>query len=59
MESVGSFANIKSHNLFFNGCATCEGSCCNGTKGFVASPLIVEDFEAVYQNFPIVFKYEW
>ncbi|WP_041959356.1 YkgJ family cysteine cluster protein [Sulfurospirillum arsenophilum] len=56
MESVGSFVNIKRHNLYFNGCSECEGHCCNGAKGFAASPLILEDFEEVYQNFPIVFS---
>ena len=56
MESVGSFVNIKSHNFHFHGCSTCEGHCCNGAKGFAASPLILEDFEEVYKNFPIVFS---
>lgn len=56
MKSIGSFVNIKSHDLHFSGCSTCEGDCCNGAKGFAASPLILEDFEAVYQNFPILFS---
>lgn len=56
MESIGSFINIKSRDLHFSGCSTCEGDCCNGAKGFAASPLILEDFEAVYQNFPILFS---
>lgn len=56
MESIGSFVNIKSHNLYFNGCSACEGNCCNGAKGFAASPLILEDFEDVYKNFPILFS---
>jgi hypothetical protein len=56
MESIGSFVNIKKHNLFFSGCSTCEGMCCNGAKGFAASPLILEDFEEVYKHFPILFS---
>ncbi|WP_263834054.1 YkgJ family cysteine cluster protein [Sulfurospirillum oryzae] len=56
MESIGSFVNIKSHNFHFHGCSTCEGHCCNGAKGFAASPLILEDFEEVYKNFPILFS---
>jgi len=58
MESIGSFVNIKSHNFHFHGCSTCEGDCCNGAKGFAASPLILEDFEAVYHNFPILFSFK-
>ena len=56
MDTIGSFVNIKRHNLRFHGCSTCEGQCCNGTKGFAASPLILEDFEEVYKNFPILFS---
>lgn len=56
MESIGSFVNIKNHDLHFHGCSTCEGNCCNGAKGFAASPLILEDFEEVYKNFPILFS---
>lgn len=56
MESIGSFVNIKSHDFHFHGCSTCEGHCCNGAKGFAASPLILEDFEEVYKNFPILFS---
>jgi Fe-S-cluster containining protein len=56
MDSVGSFVNIKNHNLKFSGCNTCDGDCCNGAKGFALSPLILEDFEEVYENFPIVFS---
>lgn len=55
MDSVGSFVNIKKNNLFFNGCATCDGNCCNGARGFALSPLILEDFEEVYKNFTITF----
>lgn len=56
MDKIGSFVNIKQHNLRFHGCSTCEGQCCNGTKGFAAAPLILEDFKEVYQRFPIVFS---
>lgn len=56
MENIGSFVHIKKQNLHFNGCSTCEGHCCNGAKGFAVSPLILEDFEAVYKNFAILFS---
>ncbi len=55
MRQVGTFVNIKSRNFYFKGCETCEGTCCNGAKGFALSPLILEDFEEVYENFAIVF----
>ena len=58
MEQIGSFVNSASHDLFFKGCSSCEGLCCNGLKGFAASPLILEDFEAVYQHFAIVFSFD-
>lgn len=58
MDNVGSFVNINKHNLYFSGCHTCEGQCCNGANGFALSPLILEDFEAVYKHFTIVFGWQ-
>lgn len=55
MRSIGSYVNITAENFYFNGCSSCEGACCNGAKGFVASPLILEDFSQVYTHFPILF----
>lgn len=55
MNKIGTFINIKKQNFYFNGCADCEGICCNGAKGFALSPLILDDFEKVYKNFAIVF----
>lgn len=56
MDKIGTFVNIKNNDLFFSGCSTCEGNCCNGAKGFSLSPLILEDFEEVYKNFAIIFS---
>ena len=56
MENIGSFIHIKKEDLYFKGCSTCAGDCCNGAKGFAVSPLILEDFEAVFENFPILFS---
>ena len=56
MKQVGSFRTIAHQRWYFKGCDTCGGACCNGAKGFTAAPLILEDFEAVYQHFPIVFS---
>lgn len=55
MDSVGSFVSIYKHDLYFNGCSSCDGNCCNGAKGFAIAPLILEDFKEVYKNFKIVF----
>ncbi len=55
VEKIGTFVNIKNKNFYFKGCESCEGTCCNGAKGFALSPLILEDFEQVYKNFAIVF----
>lgn len=56
MERIGSFVSIQTDDFHFSGCSTCKGECCNGAKGFVAAPLILEDFEAVYRHFPILFS---
>lgn len=58
MKRVGSFISIAHQNLYFKGCDACGGTCCNGAKGFTAAPLILEDFEAVYRHFPIVFSFK-
>ena len=55
METIGSFLNVKSQDFYFSGCGSCMGTCCNGAEGFALSPLILEDFAEVYQNFAIVF----
>lgn len=55
MERVGSFVNISSHDFYFGDCAGCDGMCCDGRNGFAASPLILEDFNQVFERFPIVF----
>ena len=48
------FKNIKEVNLNFNGCQSCPDTCC---KDKLLIPLVLEDFEFVYENFPIVFAY--
>lgn len=58
MESIGSFVHIKKQDWHFSGCSTCKGDCCNGAKGFVGSPLILEDFAEVYEYFPILFSFK-
>jgi len=48
------FVNIKDVNYRFSNCQECKTSCCSGDKFFLI-PLILEDFELVYKNFPILF----
>lgn len=40
--------------LYFSNCSSCVTSCCDGSR-YLFLPLILEDFEEVYQYFPIVF----
>ena len=58
MDSIGSFVNIKTQDFYFDGCSSCKASCCNGARGFVVSPLILEDFAEVFQHFAIVFSFK-
>lgn len=40
--------------LYFSHCNGCMNSCCDGSR-FSFSPLILNDFEEVYEHFPILF----
>lgn len=55
MDAVGSYVNIKSATFRFNACSVCEAQCCDGRKGYALTPLILEDFAAVCEHFPILF----
>ena len=59
IKAIGTFVNVKNHNLFFNSCSTCSGNCCDGRNKFSLSPLILKDFKEVYENFAIVFTWEY
>ena len=39
----------------FSSCEICEAKCCNGKQGTLFSQVILEDFERIYKNFPILF----
>jgi Fe-S-cluster containining protein len=41
--------------IYFSNCENCT-ACCDGTR-FSLAPLILDDFELVYQYFPILFGY--
>jgi hypothetical protein len=49
------FVNISEVNFKFSNCNDCKNSCCN--QKFALAPLILDDFEEVYQNFPLLFGY--
>ncbi len=51
----GAFVPVKGRRFGFSGCAGCEAHCCDGRRGIVFSQIVLEDFEAVYRHFPILF----
>jgi len=59
IKAIGTFVNVKNHNLFFNNCSNCSGNCCDGRNKFALSPLILKDFKEVYENFAIVFTWDY
>ena len=58
MDTLGSFVNIKKQDVYFKGCDSCNGHCCDGANGFSIAPLILEDFAEVYRYFPILFHFQ-
>lgn len=49
------YINIEqAQGLCFSDCQTCTTSCCDGGR-FIVAPLVLEDFQAVYENFLIAF----
>jgi len=57
LGSIGSYLDVESSELYFNGCDSCNGECCNGSEGYALTPLILEDIESVYKNFEILFGF--
>ncbi len=49
------FVLTKNLNFTFGNCENCDAMCCNGIHGTVYSQIILEEFEKVYKNFPILF----
>lgn len=49
------FESTQNKTFSFSNCDACEKECCNGLRGTIFSQLILEDFEEVYENFPILF----
>ncbi|AXX91504.1 zinc/iron-chelating domain-containing protein [Malaciobacter molluscorum LMG 25693] len=51
------FEKIKSDTFYFNSCEGCEAKCCDGRFGSLFAQITLEDFEKVYEIFPILFIY--
>ncbi|RXJ86801.1 YkgJ family cysteine cluster protein [Arcobacter sp. CECT 8985] len=49
------FEKVENKTYYFSSCDSCEALCCDGREGSLFAQIILEDFEEVYKNFPIVF----
>lgn len=49
------FKETTNSSYYFSSCDICDAKCCKGFYNTVCSQIILEDFEKVYENFPIVF----
>ena len=51
------FLDTTDKSFSFSSCEGCPARCCDGREGTVFSQLILEDFEIVSKNFPILFTF--
>ncbi len=51
------FLSTQNKSFTFSSCDGCPARCCDGREGSVFSQLLLEDFEIVSQNFPILFTF--
>jgi Fe-S-cluster containining protein len=51
------FIDTTDQTFTFSSCEGCPARCCDGKEGSIFSELILEDFEQVAKNFPIVFTF--
>ena len=51
------FLDIENKSYNFSNCNDCPARCCDGREGTVFAQIILEDFELVYKNFPILFTF--
>lgn len=49
------FLDINNKSFHFSNCNSCEARCCDGRKGSLFAQIILDDFELVHKNFPILF----
>ncbi|MEA3512367.1 MAG: YkgJ family cysteine cluster protein [Campylobacterota bacterium] len=51
------FIDTTNQSFTFSSCEGCPARCCDGREGSIFSELILDDFEQVSKNFPIVFTF--
>lgn len=51
------FTAVENRSYFFSSCEGCPAKCCDGREGSIFSQLLLEDFELVSKNFPILFSF--
>ena len=49
------FVKLEDKNIKFGDCSNCEAHCCKGSFGSIFSQILKDEFENVYENFPILF----
>lgn len=49
------FESTSEKKITFSSCEECDALCCDGARGTTFSQLILEDFNEVFENFPILF----
>jgi len=51
------FLDTVDKSFAFSSCEGCPAKCCDGKEGTIFSQLLLEDFEVVSKNFPILFTF--
>ena len=51
------FIDTTNKSFTFSSCEGCPARCCDGREGSVYSELLLEEFERVSRNFPILFTF--
>ena len=54
VKQIGTFTTTEDKTYHFNGCDTCDAQCCKGANS-VHIPIVLSDFEKVYEHFVIAF----
>ncbi|XPV67970.1 MAG: YkgJ family cysteine cluster protein [Halarcobacter sp.] len=49
------FILAEDKEFYFGDCNYCQAQCCSGIYGSIFSQILLEEFEKVYENFPILF----
>ena len=51
------FLDTTAKSFTFSSCEGCPSKCCDGKEGTIFSQIILDDFETVSKNFPILFTF--